>query len=142
MTTIHGHLDIKDLEGTILDGLTIPWFQFRNISASHYRTPGRIDTVYHGLPQSSLTFHSRPGDYLAFLGRISPEKRPDRAISIARAAGWPLKIAAKVDPADREYFKRQIRLLHGTDQASSSSARLAMTTNQRSGQRPGAASSH
>jgi glycosyltransferase involved in cell wall biosynthesis len=69
-------------------------------------------TIYHGLP---LVLHrpvERPqGAYVAFLGRISPEKRPDRAISIARALGMPLKIAAKVDRADETYFRTQIEPL-------------------------------
>jgi glycosyltransferase involved in cell wall biosynthesis len=69
-------------------------------------------TVYHGLPLAlhRLIEHPRPG-YVAFLGRISPEKRPDRAISIARALGIPLKIAAKVDRADESYFRTQIEPL-------------------------------
>ncbi len=69
-------------------------------------------TVYHGLPTDLLTptLHAR-GGYLAFLGRISPEKRVDRAIEIARAVGLPLKIAAKVDRVDEEYFKTEIEPL-------------------------------
>ena len=69
-------------------------------------------TVYHGLPTDPLTptLHAR-GGYLAFLGRISPEKRVDRAIEIARAVGLPLKIAAKVDRIDEEYFKTEIEPL-------------------------------
>ena len=64
-----------------------------------------VGNVYHGLPSQLLPFRSEPkGDYLAFLGRISPEKRPDRAIEIALRAGMPLKIAAKVDNADKEYW--------------------------------------
>ena len=66
-----------------------------------------------GLSHTSFSFHHGTGDYLAFLGRISPEKRPDRAISIACAAGLPLKIAAKVDAADREYFEQVISPLLG-----------------------------
>jgi hypothetical protein len=74
-------------------------------------------TVYHGLP---LDLHkprwTSAGGYLAFPGRISPEKRPDRAIAIARAAGVPLKIAAKVDKVDEAYFQEVIApLLNGTD---------------------------
>ena len=68
-------------------------------------------TVYHGMPRDLHTFRARPGGYLAFLGRISPEKRVDRAIDIARRAGMPLKVAAKIDQADREYFKEQIEPL-------------------------------
>jgi glycosyltransferase involved in cell wall biosynthesis len=63
------------------------------------------------LPEDLYRFHSGPGQYLAFLGRISPEKRVDRAIEIARRAGLPLKIAAKVDKVDREYFNSVIEPL-------------------------------
>jgi glycosyltransferase involved in cell wall biosynthesis len=63
------------------------------------------------LPLDLLPFHPGPGKYLAFLGRISPEKRVDRAIAIASACGQPLRIAAKVDPADRAYFEEEIRPL-------------------------------
>ena len=61
-------------------------------------------TVYHGLPEHLHTFHPKDQGYLAFLGRISPEKRVDRAIEIAHRSGRPLKIAAKVDKADKEYY--------------------------------------
>ena len=70
-----------------------------------------LGTVYHGLPQDQYTFHNQAGKYLAFLGRISPEKGVDRAIEIASSAGVPLKIAAKVDRADQEYFETKIRPL-------------------------------
>jgi len=69
-------------------------------------------TVHHGMPESLYTFSPKArGGYLAFLGRISPEKRPDRAIAIAKATGIPLKIAAKVDDADRAYFRDEIKPL-------------------------------
>jgi glycosyltransferase involved in cell wall biosynthesis len=61
-------------------------------------------TVYHGLPADIYRFRPEPGSYLAFLGRISPEKRVDRAIEIATRVGMPLKIAAKVDRVDKDYF--------------------------------------
>jgi glycosyltransferase involved in cell wall biosynthesis len=67
--------------------------------------------VHHGLPPAVCPFNPGGGDYLAFLGRIAPEKRPDRAIEIAKQAGMPLKIAAKVDPADESYFEEVIRPL-------------------------------
>jgi glycosyltransferase involved in cell wall biosynthesis len=70
-----------------------------------------IETVYHGLPPDLLTPRPMVRDYLAFLGRICPEKSPDRAIRIARAAGMKLKIAAKVDKVDRAYFDTTIRPL-------------------------------
>jgi glycosyltransferase involved in cell wall biosynthesis len=65
-------------------------------------------TINHGLPETLVPFSKDGGEYLAFLGRISPEKRPDRAIEIATAAGLPLKIAAKVDPVDKDYFEQRI----------------------------------
>jgi glycosyltransferase involved in cell wall biosynthesis len=68
-------------------------------------------TVYHGLPEDLFAFHEKPGSYLAFLGRISPEKRVDRAIEIAKRLDMPLKIAAKVDRVDREYFEDEIKPL-------------------------------
>jgi glycosyltransferase involved in cell wall biosynthesis len=67
-----------------------------------------LGTVWHGLPSDLFRFEPHPGDYLAFLGRISPEKRVDRAIEIARQVGWPLCVAAKIDRADRAYFDREI----------------------------------
>jgi glycosyltransferase involved in cell wall biosynthesis len=73
-------------------------------------------TIHHGLPPDLYRFRERPGRYLAFLGRISPEKRVDRAIEIATRIGMPLKIAAKVDSVDREYFAERIEpLLRGPD---------------------------
>jgi glycosyltransferase involved in cell wall biosynthesis len=72
---------------------------------------GWVATVHHGLPVELLDFQPKPGRYLAFLGRISPEKGLDRAIAIATACGTPLRIAAKVDPADADYFEREIRPL-------------------------------
>ena len=68
-------------------------------------------TVYHGLRLDSYAYSPRGGDYLAFLGRISPEKRPDLAIALAKQTGIPLRIAAKVDPVDRAYFTREIEPL-------------------------------
>src|SRR5262249_16971849 len=70
-----------------------------------------LGTVYHGLPEDLYTFRETPGTYLAFLGRISPEKGVDQAIAIAQQAGMPLKIAAKVDRADRAYFRKVVRPL-------------------------------
>jgi glycosyltransferase involved in cell wall biosynthesis len=68
-------------------------------------------TVYHGLPRDLHTFQGRPGDYLAFLGRVSPEKGLDRAIAIARQAGRQLKVAAKIYSGERAYFKQTIEPL-------------------------------
>jgi len=115
LTTLHGRLDLKDLAGSYRR-----WRQFPLVSISYrQREPLRAanwrGTVYHGLPASLCPFRADPaGGYLAFLGRISPEKRVDRAIAIARRAGLPLKIAAKVDPVDRAYFHREIEPLLDT----------------------------
>jgi glycosyltransferase involved in cell wall biosynthesis len=70
-----------------------------------------MGTVYHGLPRNLLRFRSNADGYLAFPGRIAPEKRPDRAIEIAARSGLPLKIAAKVDRVDQDYWEMTIRPL-------------------------------
>jgi glycosyltransferase involved in cell wall biosynthesis len=111
VTTLHGRLDIPDL---------VPLYQeFRDepvvsISTSQ-RTPipwaNWQGTVYHGLPDDLYSFRPEPGSYLAFLGRISPEKRVDRAIEIAKRVQMPLRIAAKVDAVDEEYFATAIEPL-------------------------------
>ncbi|QSX77441.1 glycosyltransferase family 4 protein [Agrilutibacter solisilvae] len=112
LTTLHGRLDLKDLADAYWR-----WPQFPLVSISnHQRRPLRfatwLGTVQHGLPQHLLPFKAVPsGGYLAFLGRISPEKRPDRAIALAHRTGLPLRIAAKVDHADRHYFRDEIEPL-------------------------------
>src|SRR3546814_9499112 len=68
-----------------------------------------VATIHHGLPETLIPFSPEGGDYLAFIGRISPEKRPDRAIEIATRAGVPLRIAAKVDRVDRDHFEERIK---------------------------------
>jgi glycosyltransferase involved in cell wall biosynthesis len=70
-----------------------------------------VETIYHGIPRDSLRFNPDQGKYLAFLGRISPEKRPDIGIAVARRVGIPFKIAAKVDAVDRDYFETVIKPL-------------------------------
>jgi glycosyltransferase involved in cell wall biosynthesis len=108
ITTLHGRLDLEEL---------VPIFdQFKDrplisISDSQRKPlPGMnwVSTVYHGVPREHLQFNPKGGNYLAFLGRIAPEKRPDLAIQVARKAGIPLKIAAKVDEVDLKYFKNTI----------------------------------
>ncbi|HEY7639164.1 MAG TPA: glycosyltransferase family 4 protein [Steroidobacteraceae bacterium] len=112
VTTLHGRLDLTDLEAAYRH-----WPQYGLVSISdHQRTPlpfvNWLDTVPHGVPVERFAFRARPqAGYLAFMGRISPEKRPDVAISIARRAGVPLKIAAKVDAVDRDYFATRIEPL-------------------------------
>ena len=84
------------------------WFQSRPTSANHLPQANYVATIHHGIPPDLHRPSFERGNYLAFLGRISPEKRPDRAIRIARAAGIPLKIAAKVDKVDEDYFRNDI----------------------------------
>lgn len=105
LTTLHGRLDLPDLKPFYA---AFPELPLVSISDSQRRPLPAVNwaaTVPHGLPGDLLPFAPRPkGDYLAFLGRISPEKRPDRAIDIAARAGLPLKIAAKIDKVDRAYW--------------------------------------
>jgi glycosyltransferase involved in cell wall biosynthesis len=113
VTTMHGRLDIPDLGPlykhfrqmpvvsiSMAQRLPLPWVNW-------------LATVHHGLPENLYTLREEHGKYLCFVGRISPEKRVDRAIEIAERAGMPLKIAAKVDKVDRQYFKEVIEPLLG-----------------------------
>jgi glycosyltransferase involved in cell wall biosynthesis len=105
VTTLHGRLDLKDLPEVYSR-----WRQFPLVSISDdQRRPlpraNWAATVHHGVRTSLFHFSPRAQGYLAFLGRISPEKRPDRAIAIAKRVGLPLKIAAKVDRVDQAYFE-------------------------------------
>jgi glycosyltransferase involved in cell wall biosynthesis len=109
VTTLHGRLDLSDLADAYAR-----WPQYPLVSISRQqRSPlphaSWIATVPHGIPADLYRAHTHTSDgYLAFLGRISPEKRPDRAIAIAKRAGIPLRIAAKVDAVDQAYFHEQI----------------------------------
>lgn len=111
VTTVHGRLDIPELLPLYRHFCGMP---IVSISMSQREPLDEVcwaGNVYHGLPPDLHSLSSEPGDYLAFLGRISPEKRPDRAIRIAVRAGTKLKIAAKIDKVDREYFESQIKPL-------------------------------
>ncbi|HET9230190.1 MAG TPA: glycosyltransferase family 4 protein [Vitreimonas sp.] len=105
VTTLHGRLDLPDL-GRFYDHFSD--LSVISISDSQRMPVPRanwIGTVHHGLPRDLLPFSAKDQGYLAFIGRISPEKRPDRAIEIAARYGLPLKIAAKVDRADAAYWR-------------------------------------
>ncbi|HUO93291.1 MAG TPA: glycosyltransferase family 4 protein [Rhizomicrobium sp.] len=110
LTTIHGRLDMKDLAETYRNWSDYPLISISNSQRAPLRFANWQGTVHHGLPDNLLPFCATPSrSYLAFLGRISPEKRPDRAIAIARRAGLRLKIAAKVDTPDRSYFQEIVK---------------------------------
>ena len=108
LTTMHGRLDLNDLVPLYEEFSDLPLVSISDAQRTPLPHQNWIGTVHHGFPEHDFQFHREPGSYLAFLGRIAREKRVDRAIAIAKACGWPLKIAAKVDPSDVLYFKNEI----------------------------------
>src|ERR1051325_5094489 len=115
VSTMHGRLDLQEMLPIYRHYRDLPVVSISDAQRHPLPEMNWVGTVYHGLPRNLLKFNPQPGKYLAFLGRISPEKRPDLAIEIARRSGMPLKIAAKVDRADREYFENFIKPLIATD---------------------------
>jgi glycosyltransferase involved in cell wall biosynthesis len=113
VTTLHGRLDIPDLIPLYREFDDVPLVSISDSQREPLPDASWVATVYHGLPSDLYRFKPEAGSYLAFLGRISPEKGVDRAIELAQRAGMPLKIAAKVDNADKEYFDRVIEPLLG-----------------------------
>lgn len=114
VTTLHGRLDLPDLVPLYARFRDVPLVSISNAQRRPLPSVNWMATVHHGLPPDLFTFRERHGTYLAFLGRISPEKRPDRAIEIARRSGIPLKMAAKIDRVDQAYFEQRIQpLLEG-----------------------------
>jgi glycosyltransferase involved in cell wall biosynthesis len=111
ITTLHGRLDMPDLVPVYRQFPDMPVCSISLAQRKPLPWVNWVGNVYHGLPLRSFSLQREPGKYLAFLARISPEKRPDRAIEIATRAGIPLKIAAKVDAADKKYFDRKIKKL-------------------------------
>jgi len=111
VTTLHGRLDIEDLIPLYRRYQKVPLVSISDAQRAPLRWAGWQKTIYHGLPQDLLSYGDGSGGYLAFLGRISAEKRLDHAIEIATRAGVKLKVAAKIDPADRKYFRTQIEPL-------------------------------
>jgi len=110
VTTLHGRLDLADYHPVYR---AFPELPLVTISESQRLTmpidTNVVATIHHGLPPDLIPFDRRGGDYLVFLGRIAPEKRPDRAIEIAKQSGTPLKIAAKIAEANRGYFNECIK---------------------------------
>ncbi|CAG9000365.1 MAG: Phosphatidyl-myo-inositol mannosyltransferase [Candidatus Celerinatantimonas neptuna] len=112
LTTLHGRLDLADLPDVYRYWRQYPLASISDSQRRPLPFANWAGTIYHGLNPDCYQFHEdADGHYLAFLGRISPEKRPDRAIEIAKRVGIPLKIAAKVSEQDQPYFKQQIEPL-------------------------------
>jgi glycosyltransferase involved in cell wall biosynthesis len=117
VTTLHGRLDWPNLNGCFDNCFPeAPFVSISNAQRAPLPQARWVATVHHGLPKNLLEPNFAPEGYLAFLGRIAPEKGPETAIRLARAAGIPLKIAAKVDRVDRAYFEARVRpLIDGRD---------------------------
>ncbi|HET9514687.1 MAG TPA: glycosyltransferase family 4 protein [Gemmatimonadales bacterium] len=110
-TTLHGQLDLPELVPLYRNFPDEPVISISDAQRTALPWIHWIATVYHGLPADLLRLHERPGSYLAFLGRFSPEKGPDRAVEIARRSGIPLLMAAKVDKVDQDYYDSAIKPL-------------------------------
>ncbi len=111
VTTLHGRLDLPELEPVFREYSEMPLVSISHAQRQPLSWANWQATIHHGLPRDLYTFHPKSQGYLAFLGRISPEKRPDQAIEIAKRTGLPLRIAAKVDPADQQYYRSEIEPL-------------------------------
>lgn len=111
VTTLHGRLDLPELQPVFTTFSSAPVISISNSQRRPVPQANWIRTIYHGLPEQLLVPKPAKQNYLAVLGRIAPEKAVDRAIRIAKRCGIPLKIAAKVDPMDQDYFTDCIRPL-------------------------------
>jgi glycosyltransferase involved in cell wall biosynthesis len=105
VTTAHGRLDIPDIAYRYRRAAGQPLVSISRDQRTFLPDVNWVGTVHNGIDVSRFCLRSTPGDYLAFLGRISPEKGPERAVEIAERAGMRLVVAAKVDPADRDYYE-------------------------------------
>jgi glycosyltransferase involved in cell wall biosynthesis len=108
VSTMHGRLDLSDLHPVYKQFSDAPVVSISDAQRTPLPNMNWIATVHHGMPRNLLRFHEQPDRYLAFIGRISPEKGIDVAIGVSLAANIPLKIAAKVDPVDQDYFVKVI----------------------------------
>jgi glycosyltransferase involved in cell wall biosynthesis len=109
LTTLHGRLNLPDLPPLYQKFPDMPVISISDNQRAPLPMANWFGTVYHGLPLDLYSYGEGKGDYMAFIGRISPEKRVDRAIELAKSSGVKLKIAAKVDRVDQEYFEKEIR---------------------------------
>lgn len=111
LTTLHGRLDLPGLPLVFGEFPEMPLISISDAQRRPLPEGNWVQTIYHGLPKTNLRFTPNPEGYLAFLGRICPEKGIQRAVEIAERAGMPLRVAAKVDPADEQYFHEEIEEL-------------------------------
>jgi glycosyltransferase involved in cell wall biosynthesis len=109
LTTLHGRQDLPDNKPIYIGFDEMPLISISDSQRIPISNANFVATIYHGIPGTDLKPALWPqGGYLAFLGRIAPEKGPETAIQIARSAGLPLKIAAKIDRVDEQYFRERI----------------------------------
>lgn len=111
--TMHGRLDTPDYDRMLMQYAGMPYVSISDAQRVPVPDINWVGTIYHGYPESLFEFNPDPEGYFLYLGRFSEEKRPDQAIMLARACNVKLKIAAKIDPADRAYFKERIEPLLG-----------------------------
>ncbi|MCW7537100.1 glycosyltransferase family 4 protein [Aquabacterium sp. A7-Y] len=111
LSTLHGRLDLPDVQALHRHFREHPVISISDAQRAPLPEANWCATVHHGLPRDLYTFQDQPEDYFAFVGRVSPEKRLDRAVEIAMACNTRLRVAAKVDQADQDYFERHIRPL-------------------------------
>ena len=111
VTTIHGWLDLPELAPVFREFAELPLVSISDAQRRPFPWANWVATVHHGLPHDLYRFSPGPGKYLAFLGRISPDKGTDQVIKLARKVGLPVRIAARLDPYDREYFREVLQPL-------------------------------
>ncbi|MBZ5712499.1 glycosyltransferase family 4 protein [Nannocystis pusilla] len=108
LTTLHGRLDIREYQAVYDEFADMPVVSISLAQRRPLPQAQFVGNVYHGLPLDLYRFEPEPDDYLAFIGRVSPEKRVDRAVAIARRLGMRLRVAAKIDRPERAYYEREI----------------------------------
>ncbi|NTW82656.1 MAG: glycosyltransferase family 4 protein [Chlorobiaceae bacterium] len=109
--TMHGRLDIGDFAKMLEAYPNLAYVSISDSQREPVKNINWVKTIYHGYPESSFEFNANPENYFLYLGRFSKEKKPEDAIRLAKACNIPLKIAAKIDPADQAYFNKKIRPL-------------------------------